>query len=184
MRDEKNIDIDFSTFKDEIKYDRPKSSKKRFFQKRITLPIKPPGKKVVGAVIAAIIIVFLFVVFSGGDSESPDADLSGIQSSLEQLTAKVEDNNNLMLKKLVTLTDKVNQLQRRVDALGKRSGTAVTVSRQPVAQSSERYHTIRRGENLSVIAKKYGLTVTELCLLNDISPRKAIHPGQKLIVRK
>lgn len=184
MKDEKTIDIDFSTFKDEIKYDRPKSSKKRFFQKRITLPIRPPGKKVVGAVIAAVVIVFLFVFFSGKGSDAPDADLSGIQVSLEQLTAKVEDNNSRVMKELGTLTDKLNQLQRRVDALGKRSGSTNVVSRQAVQQSSDRYHTVRRGDNLTLIAKKYGLTVNELCLLNNMSPRKSIYPGQKLVVRK
>ena len=184
MQDEKNIDIDFSTFKDDSKYDGPRDSKKRFFQRRVTLPIRPPGKKIIGAVAAAVVLVFLFVVFSGGDSESPDADLSGVQVSLEQLTARVEDNNDRTLKELGTLTDKVNQLQRRVDALGKRSGSTGTVSRKAVQQSSARYHTIRRGENLSVIAKKYGLTVNDLCALNDMSPRKSIYPGQRLVVRK
>ncbi|HEU20706.1 MAG TPA: LysM domain-containing protein [Deltaproteobacteria bacterium] len=184
MKDEKNIDIDFSTLKSDSGYDRLRNKKKRFFEKRVTLPIRLPGKKTIGTVIAAVALIFIFVVFSEGDSKLPDADLSGIRVSLEKLTARVEGNNDRVMKELGTLTDKMNQLQWRVDALGKRSGSTNAVSRQAVQRSSDRYYTVRSGDNLTLIAKKYGLTVNELCLLNDTSPRKSIYPGQKLIVRK
>jgi LysM repeat protein len=41
-------------------------------------------------------------------------------------------------------------------------------------------HTIRRGENLTYLARKYGTTVNEICGLNGISSRRPIYPGQKL----
>ncbi|NIV07720.1 MAG: LysM peptidoglycan-binding domain-containing protein [candidate division Zixibacteria bacterium] len=41
-------------------------------------------------------------------------------------------------------------------------------------------HTIRRGENLTNLARKYGTTVNSICGLNGISSRRPIYPGQKL----
>ncbi|UCF58134.1 MAG: LysM peptidoglycan-binding domain-containing protein, partial [Deltaproteobacteria bacterium] len=38
------------------------------------------------------------------------------------------------------------------------------------------------GETLYRIAKKYGITVDELCRLNDMAPSQVIKPGQKLLV--
>jgi hypothetical protein len=44
------------------------------------------------------------------------------------------------------------------------------------------YHVVARGESLSLIARKYGLTIDALCNLNKIEPRQPIYPGQKLLV--
>ncbi len=43
-----------------------------------------------------------------------------------------------------------------------------------------RYHTIRKGDTLSKIAKKYGVSINRLCKLNGISRKKILRPGQKL----
>lgn len=44
------------------------------------------------------------------------------------------------------------------------------------------YHVVARGESISLIAQKYGLTVDELRKLNKMTPRQPIQPGQKLLV--
>ena len=49
-------------------------------------------------------------------------------------------------------------------------------------EGKTQYHVVARGESLSLIAKKYGLTVGELCNLNKMTPAQPIHPGQKLLV--
>lgn len=43
-----------------------------------------------------------------------------------------------------------------------------------------RYHTIRKGDTLGKIAKKYGVSVNRLCKLNGISKKKILRPGQKI----
>lgn len=48
------------------------------------------------------------------------------------------------------------------------------------AQVSPRTHRVRRGESLSVIAQRYGLTVAQLAEMNDISPRSTLRTGQRL----
>lgn len=46
-----------------------------------------------------------------------------------------------------------------------------------------KYHTVRSGDTLSGIAKKYKTSVKALCRLNGIKENKIIRPGQKLRVR-
>lgn len=44
-------------------------------------------------------------------------------------------------------------------------------------------HTVKKGDTLSSIAKKYGTTVKKICKLNNISENKTLRIGQKLIVQ-
>jgi RND family efflux transporter MFP subunit len=53
---------------------------------------------------------------------------------------------------------------------------------KPTAQARKQYHEVQSGESLYLIANKYGLSVDELCRLNNIYPRQIIRPGQKLLV--
>lgn len=55
--------------------------------------------------------------------------------------------------------------------------------REIAEQAAQRYHTIRRGDSLSSLAKKYGTTVTNLCRLNGIKPTAVIQTGKSLRVR-
>ena len=50
-------------------------------------------------------------------------------------------------------------------------------------KAARRYHTIRRGDTLSSLAKKYGTTVTNLCRLNGIKSTTIIRAGKTLRVR-
>lgn len=63
------------------------------------------------------------------------------------------------------------------------SGTPATQAGQAPVQrsSSASYHTVRQGENLGLIAKKYKCSVTDLREWNNISG-SIIRPGQKLRV--
>lgn len=56
-----------------------------------------------------------------------------------------------------------------------------TKSSSSYAKSTDGYHTVRSGENLGLIAKKYGISVTKLKSWNGLS-NNMIKPGQKLKV--
>ena len=43
-------------------------------------------------------------------------------------------------------------------------------------------HVVKSGENLSLIAKKYGVTVSQICKWNNISNPSRIRIGQKLTI--
>ncbi|MDP8239532.1 MAG: LysM peptidoglycan-binding domain-containing protein [Candidatus Hatepunaea meridiana] len=44
------------------------------------------------------------------------------------------------------------------------------------------YHTVKRGENLSYIAKRYGVSLNETKSLNKLTNRSVIHPGDKVML--
>ena len=63
-----------------------------------------------------------------------------------------------------------------------RVGALLTVSRPgPEAATPERYR-VRRGDNLSLIAKRFGTTVGKLKALNGLRNANHIRPGQVLVV--
>lgn len=49
--------------------------------------------------------------------------------------------------------------------------------------ATAKYHTVKSGDTLGRIAKRYGTSVSKICKLNGISANKVIRPGQKLRVR-
>lgn len=54
---------------------------------------------------------------------------------------------------------------------------------ESIAASQRIMHTIRSGEVLGTIARKYGTTVARICKLNGFSAKKVLRPGQRIIVR-
>lgn len=53
----------------------------------------------------------------------------------------------------------------------------------PTPAQAVGYHTVRRGENLTLIARKYGVSVQELVRLNRLSKRSTLRVGQRLKLR-
>ncbi len=45
------------------------------------------------------------------------------------------------------------------------------------------YHTVRRGENLGVISRKYKVPINTICKLNKISTKSVLRVGQRLRIR-
>jgi len=102
-------------------------------------------------------------------------------------------------KALNVLKQDMKVLNRKLDALQKaQAALAARPQSKPVAvkpaaadpvvatpkptETAPRYHIVSRGENLYRISLKYGLTVDDLCNLNNISSDYTITPGQKLII--
>jgi uncharacterized protein YcbK (DUF882 family)/LysM repeat protein len=54
------------------------------------------------------------------------------------------------------------------------------VSKQRTSAAS--YHTVYQGQTLGMIAKRYNVTVDDLCSANSITRRTPIKPGQKLVL--
>jgi len=48
---------------------------------------------------------------------------------------------------------------------------------------SRKYHTVKNGDTLSAISRKYGTSVKQLCSINGIKPTKTLQLGTKLRVR-
>lgn len=62
--------------------------------------------------------------------------------------------------------------------------TPASSSAVPAVETREKtFHVVRRGDNLSAIARRYNLSMAELLKLNNLSNRSVIRKGQKLRVR-
>jgi len=51
-----------------------------------------------------------------------------------------------------------------------------------IIQHGQQYHKVERGETLYRISKRYGISVEEICRLNNFKQGKTIQAGQKLLV--
>jgi LysM repeat protein len=54
---------------------------------------------------------------------------------------------------------------------------------QAAGSGSKMYHTVKKGDTLSKIAKKYGTTVNKICQLNGIRSNMVLRVGQKIRVK-
>jgi lipid-binding SYLF domain-containing protein len=61
---------------------------------------------------------------------------------------------------------------------------AYAAEQKPVSQAEGQYHVVRSGDTLSKIGQQYGVSVDELCRLNNMKKSDTIHPGQKLLVAR
>ncbi len=55
-------------------------------------------------------------------------------------------------------------------------------ARTETRQKTEKMHTVRRGETPASVARAYGLSASELCRMNSLSPNKPLKVGSKLVV--
>lgn len=123
-------------------------------------------------------------------------------AKLEERIARVEGTKGL--KSLAGLEDRLSrlekeskELQQEIRKVGSPKETpepqrpparpepkkpSPPPQRKPAPQAKERYHTVQAGENLYMIARKYGISVDRLRLLNKLSPRASLQAGQKLLV--
>jgi LysM repeat protein len=92
-------------------------------------------------------------------------------------------------KSVSSPTGSLNETAREADQVEKQTASATAKSEalsassaNPTGQAMTQYHEVQSGESLYVIAMKYGLSVDELCRLNDIHPSQIIRPGQNLLV--
>jgi nucleoid-associated protein YgaU len=60
--------------------------------------------------------------------------------------------------------------------------TTPTPSRSPSPSPTRRIHVVARGENLTQIATRYGVTVEAIVRANGIADPNLIEPGQRLII--
>lgn len=58
-----------------------------------------------------------------------------------------------------------------------------TTKSKAKSSKSKKYHTIKSGDTLSALSRKYGTSVKQICSINGIKPTKKLQLGTKLRVR-
>ena len=75
--------------------------------------------------------------------------------------------------------------QERQEAIRKaeEAKKAAAKAKAKKAAAATQYHTIRKGDTLGAIARRYHTTVRNLCRLNGISEKTVLRPGRRIRVR-
>ena len=144
-------------------------------------------KRQVTVRIMLLILLPLFCLVSACGTEKSSDELNSVKSRVEYIEKRLDGLEGTITKKLGRLEQKVNSLEQTMTKVNRSLATMVktkSVQKKAVATIKKAHHTVGRGDNLSRIAKRYGLSVVELCRLNQITPKTIIRPGQKLIVSK
>ena len=147
--------------------------------------------------LTAMIVVLLVLIFAGGiyyfitkRSAEGDATLQSKIASLEEKITGLEKQMAALQGKSVTggpdpsLVHRVEALSQKVEGLEKKAPLTTESKAKPASPKAtpKGYHTVRKGETLSKISKKYGITVEELCKLNGLSRSQPVRTGQRLLV--
>ena len=162
-----------------------------------------------GAALLIILVIIAIAYFTGnGTSDKTVASVQARVKALEEKTARfdaLESNVAMVQKQGEALRESVSELQSSVKALkGKldtigrevaslnkspsavpgRQKSAPSAKKRQTGETHTSYHVVRKGESLYAIAKRYGISIAELCRLNKMSRKSVIHPGQKLLVTR
>jgi len=133
-----------------------------------------------GIVIILLMAVTAFLIMDRNGNSTED--LAAIRAGLDRLEerlARLEGMEKLD-DRVAHLEKEGKRLQQEVQKIISRNATASP--KRPSPEVRQRYHTVRSGESLYTIARKYGISTDRLCDLNKITPKKPIQPGQKLLV--
>jgi LysM repeat protein len=134
----------------------------------------------IGAGVLIVVLLFFFFRFSGKDKSTEtlvqmEQKLAVVEQKIAALEKRQEDLASGPVK---SLAEKVEMLEKRLTEKPK-----LPVSpKAKAAPPAKRYHKMKKGETLTGIAKKYGLSVEELQRMNKLSPKTTTTAGQRLIV--
>jgi LysM repeat protein len=139
---------------------------------RPSLGFKPHWRPLVFKGVGALFIVAVSPLLFGCGDKGSKEDLSAIKSRFDRVERRITQLEGTG-QKIAGLESKIIKLEQTVAKLD-----------SPVTPNIDKrlHHVVRGGDSLSEIAKRYGITVGELCRLNEITPNTIIRPGQKLLV--
>ena len=205
-----NLDNEKKEFEEQIADDLGYTRKDENTRRRKSiLNFNPRRKTLILGGAGILILIVLIALFSAGDNKLSTGDLSSIQIRLDQLdkrlthlegmeariaslerqekgweqsVAEVDRSGKSLTQRLDKLAQKVDQLETRVASAPAKTEAPDPIQKRPFPPDKGRYHEVRSGETLYRISRQYGISVDELCRLNNLSPEQAIHPGQKLLV--
>jgi len=155
--------------------------------------IKSDSKRLL-LVMLVIVLVLIFAVginyFITKRPAEGEAMLQSKITSLEEKITGLEKQVADLQGKSVTgspdpsLVHRVEALSQKVEVLEKKAQLTTESKAKPASPKAtpKRYHTVHKGETLSKISKKYGITVEELRKLNGLSRGQPVRTGQKLLV--
>lgn len=205
-----NLDKEMKEFGEKIADDLAHTRKNKNIRRRkAPRDFQPQRKILILGGTGILILIVLIAIFFGNGNEFSTEDLPTIQARLSQLekritcleevkdkivfldkqekdlldyVAETDKSGKYLAQKLDKLAQKVDRLEERMASAPAKTEAPLTIQRKPFPLTKGHYHEVRLGDTLYRIAQQYGISVHELCRLNNISQDQVIHPGQKLLV--
>ena len=154
----------------------------------------------IGGVALVVIVVFLVVLISGPKDAVDARQLQSLEAKIQQLEKKLastgamdqaldrlgdlEKKFSLISERsdqfIGTVTTQIDQIIKELGALHRKSSQALQPAKADQKKTMSKFHQVRSKETLWAISRRYGLTLDQLRSYNNIGPKEAIQPGQKL----
>lgn len=110
------------------------------------------------------------------------ASLEKKEQELKQSLAEADRSRRLLTEKHTALTQRLDTLQEGKALVPAKTKAPVATQKKTPSLAKKQFYTVRSGDTLYRVANKHGISVNELCRLNNIDRNKIIQPGQKLLV--
>ena len=165
-------------FMNEIVDDLGYTPKKRkpAFQKRLP-EFRGRNKSVIFTGAGILFAILIIVYFSTIGSKLSKEDLAPIQGEIGELKERIIALEGV--ERRLSLLEK--QTEKSIQTAA--TSTRTIESKKRNNANGKIYHTVRKGDTLSGIGKKYGISAQELCKLNGMSLKQTLRLGQKLLVK-
>ena len=118
---------------------------------------------------------------SNESNSSKDEDNIASSSSTIYYTVKQGDNLSEVAKKYGTTYENIAKLNNITNPNLIYPGQVLKIKTN--LKDNSIYYTVKQGDNLSAIAKKYGTTYEKIAKLNNITNKNLIYPGQILKIK-
>ncbi len=180
---------------------------KKGYNRRVQGP--DGGNKKVIILCSAILLVAIVILFFffGKDGQVSPGEIASIQSRLGRLETgalrttdvkekiarlgtaqkqiresidKLERSIKASKQQMNALRQGLEEMEKKTAALSEKTVAPAPAQKETASSAEVRYYEVQPKDTLYRIALKHGLSVQELCRLNNINPNQAIHPGQKL----
>jgi LysM repeat protein len=102
--------------------------------------------------------------------------------ALEQFKNRFDRLEASMTLRMDHIAKGLNDLQKKTAQVRPEKTQVLKTAKVAQKTTTKRYYTVRPGDTLYKISQTHGLTVKKLRILNKLSDKAVIHPGQELLV--
>lgn len=149
---------------------------------------------ILAAVGVLVLIVLMVILFTGSGGLSKE-DLAPMEARLNQLENRLKTLEPLaermetidkrtkgIERSLASLRRSNSALKKQITAVNLKMGKQQKTGVPAPSKSKSRYHTVRRGDTLYSISKKYSVTIDDLLKLNKMKKGQELKIGQKVLL--
>jgi len=106
--------------------------------------------------------------------------LEGHDKDFSQVRMNIDGLKKSLSKRMDQLSEELDELKMELKKTKEKTVASIPSKGRESQTTVVCYHKVRYGESLYRIGRRYGISISELCRLNDLDAKKHIYPGQRL----